>query len=192
MDITKTRLVSSQTFGNPSGFLEAPVPQRSFTVNRSRTPDLDTRPTLIRSQTPVVMENQQEIAKMFSENMFADPAPQKAWKVGPKLFTDGHQRLIFMLREECGRMFSYNKRLKEQLTTLERAGRKQSEMIADLKSSLHGKAERLAMVTSELREAREIIRDMDDDLERSRSKRLSRINAHLDVPSLANSEYLAQ
>lgn len=184
------RPVSIRTFGPVETHLQAPTPQRSVSMRRSVSPDGDTRPTLIRSQTPNVIENQQEIAIMFSENMFADPAPKKVYgKFGPNLFTDGHQRLVFMLREECGRLFSYNKTLKNRISQLERQSRQQAETITDLRSSLHSKGDKLALVTNELRDAHEIIREIDCDLERTRSKRLSRIGQHIDLPLLGAIEY---
>lgn len=174
------RPVSAQTFGNSRTHLIAPTPQRSPSARRVRTPEPEARPTLMRSQTPGAPETQPDIARMFSENMFADPAPQKAWRFGPKLYTDGHQRLIYILREECGRLYSFTNSLKNKIATLERQAKANAEAMAEMRHTLHARNDRLAQVTADLREQHDIVREMDADLERTRNKRLSRVP----VPSL--------
>lgn len=177
------RPTSAHTFGAPEQYLQAPTPRRVPSINRS---EADTRPTLIRSQTPTPpAKDQAEIAKMFSSNMFADPAPKKAFgKFGANLFTDGHERLLFILREECGRLFSFNKSLKEKITVMERQARQQSETIADLRSVSHSRAERCAQLAAELRDAQDSLQEMDHMLSETRNKRLSRINARVDLTEL--------
>lgn len=171
--INKARPVSQHTFGTPEALLRAPTPQRAASMSR----DSETRPTLIRSQTPIpAAEDQAEIAKMFASNMFADPAPQKAYgKFGPRLFTDGHERLLFILREECGRLFSFNKSLKEKLSSAEKTIRSQTEQNADLRAMYHTRGERCAQLASELRDAQDALQEMDQMLSETRNKRLSRL-----------------
>jgi uncharacterized coiled-coil protein SlyX len=112
---------------------------------------------------------------MFSENMFSDPAPQKLLKMGPKLFTDGHQRLVYLLREECGRLFSFNKSLKDRIASLERQNRSQNEAIADLRSIVHAKSEKIVSMAADLRDSQEALQEMDAMLSETRNKRLSRL-----------------
>ena len=183
------RPVSSQTFGNQT-YLIAPTPERAPSIRRPRTPEPESRPTLVRSQTPGAPETQPDIARMFSENMFADPAPQKAWRFGPKLYTDGHERLIYILREECGRLYSFTNSLKGKVATLERQVKANAESLADTRHILHARTERLAQVTAELREQYDIVREMDADLERTRNKRLSRVPVpSLDVDNVTLGDY---
>lgn len=170
------RPASAHTFGPPEGrYLEAPQPRRAGSYRRIDDQVQD-RPTLVRSSTPQPGSvDQQAIAKMFSENMFADPPAAKAFKFGPKLFTDGHARLVMLLREECGRLFSFNKSLKDKIALLEREKKQLGETIADLRSVASARADKLARLAEELREANDQLGEMDDALNQARSKRRSRV-----------------
>lgn len=166
------RTASSQTFGHSRTHLMAP--DRSPDRPRIQTPVNEFRPTLLRSQTPTPPEDQQETIRQFSRGMFADPAPQKTWGFGPKAFTDGHQRLIFMLREECARLYTFNQSLKARIGQIDRQNKVLSESVAEMRSTLQLSREKLAQVTADYREQQDIVREMDADLERTRNKRLSR------------------
>lgn len=184
--IGKSRPVSAHTFGAPETILRAPTPHRANSATRTAMLDVDTRPTLVRSQTPQPSrEEQQDIARMFSENMFADPQPQRAYgKFGPKLLTDGHTRLMYILREECGRLFNFNKALKEKLASADKIMRTQAETIAELRSISSGRADRLSVVNAELRDAHDALQEMDELFAETRNKRRSRIGRDFDTLNL--------
>ena len=212
MDITSPTPVSSRTFG-PGASL---APRREATpppaLSRSRSarsttgvPAVAERPPLLRGRTPEAEQNLLEIAHMYSRNMFADPPTKRAFFKGPPVFTDGHQRLLYMLREECGRLYSYSQRLKVQLGTAENTVHYAKGEIASLKVRLSEAKAQLAQYQLRIREQNEELADKTDELEEleavyhaTRNKRLSRsVEAAQVVPvervpqgSLAQAQYV--
>jgi len=185
MDPIRVGPVSTRTFG-PGATLAAPKPSVSPPLQRSRsTPEEQKqgpeRPLLLRGRTPETEQSQQEAATMYSRAMFADPPTKRAYFRGPPVFTDGHQRLVYILREECARLYGYSQRLKSQLGTAENTAHHAKGEVAYLKVRLAEMRTQMAQYQQRIREQNEeladnaeTLADLDATYQATRNKRMSR------------------
>jgi len=148
---------------------------RTLTPHGPSTPQPQ-RPELQRIVTDTAPTVTPEIAHYYQSGQFADPKPQKAYFHGPQVFTDGHQRLIQGLREECQKLTAYNRHLKNRASTFEgKLGRRNDEMI-DLRQSLHAQHATIQILQQELQAANQSIQELDQVMTQSRAKRLNRLS----------------
>lgn len=156
------------TFGPELGI---PVPKRASTTRAlSPTPSIEARPVLYRSPSDVAAIDQ-EARDTYARGIFADAKPVRNFKVGPELLTEAHRRLIYVLREECQRLYGYNRRTAARLEEANARLKQSRQQVIDLKAELRIMQSKLEEQRESIEEAYETIAEM----ESKRANRLSRI-----------------
>lgn len=169
------RPVSRNTFGADPSRLAVPEPVRVGSPSR-----MD-RPPLQRAATPKSKDEFEDARTIFTGGMFSDPPAERRW--GSKVFTEGHRRLIFLLREEASRLYAYNQDLRDKNQTLARKERLSEITEMVLKTEVRALQEKLNEQGDELLQAQEALAEMDALMAKAQSKRLSRVasSRHYDL-----------
>lgn len=161
---------STDTFGaKPTQRPVSPVPARYL--------EAETRPPLQRATTPDPVQ-QQAVKTIFTTGAFSDPPKVKSWKYGVEVLSEGHKRLVILLREEACRLYSYNSDLRSRLANAQREARSAQNTSENLRAQVRGLVKNYDQLSRELEAARASLSDMDAMVDNVRSNRLSRL-AHL-------------
>lgn len=167
-DSPVTPLTRTHTFGTPNATLGVTPLQRQASRAVSPAPSQETRPQVQRGTSEYADADGRII---YSSGIFADPKPKKAFGLGAELFTDGHRRLILGLREEAGRLHSYNKRIMNRLEEANSKLRVARSQVTDLKAEVRIMRNQLEDAGRALEDAHDTIQEM----ETKRQNRMSRI-----------------
>lgn len=163
------------TFGTDKGKNKALQVPEAPARSKSPAPSLEARPVNQRSVSTADMPKVDDARDIFTSGMFSDPKAKKAYPMGPTIFTEAHQRLIFLLREEGARLYAYNNELRTRLGNADRRLKQSQTVISELKVHSNNMSERNVELTGKLRDAQATLVEMDQAFMQGRNKRMSRI-----------------
>jgi len=147
------------------------LPSLSPALSREPTPE--PRPQMQRGSSDVWKPSAQNI---FAQGIFADPKPVKAFPLGPVVLTDGHKRLVQVLREECGRLYGYNQSTLTRLTEATNKLRHARTQITHLQAEARMADAKITELTAQVMDANASLADMDAAMAQSRAKRHNRLS----------------
>lgn len=156
---------STDTFGGKSGQRAlSPAPQRHLE---------EPRPSIQRAVTQDAVQ-QESARRIFTTGVFSDPPVVKNWKFGHPVITEGHNRLVLLLREEASRLYAYNNDLRSRLSCSLRDVRAIQSSNDHLRNQLRSVQDIRDQIADELAAAHESLAELDAMVDTARSKRLSR------------------